>query len=187
MFDKIKISLQGATKEEYEKMRNNDNYQELVKKVNNLVRVRNEIGAKTFIQISTSITDETPDQIQDFINKWTGIVDGVFGVGGESNYLTSFARIKNMDRVQKLNVKKSRVRKPGTKCMELRTKLSVSWNGNIKACCSDFDDYLLLGNIHDISLEEAWKGSYRINLRENVESGDENLLPDFCKECDTLF
>lgn len=185
--NKIKISMQGATKEEYEKMRDNQRYNELVRKIKRIVDIRNEMSPKTFIQASTSVTDETPEQIKEFLDKWTKIVDGVFGVGKESNYLTSFARIRHLDKIKNLNVKASRVRKPGTKCMEIRTKLSVAWNGNIKACCSDYDDFLLLGNIHDMTLEEAWKGEKMNDLRRGIESRDPRQLPDFCNGCDTLF
>ncbi len=188
--DKIKFSFQGATKEEYERIRNNKDYDFLVERIKQTVKIRNQMNAKTFIQVSTSVTDDTKEEIQKFIDFWIKIVDGVFGVGREGdNYLTSFARISSLDRVKSLGIKKSRT--PGdkvhkNKCSEIRTKLNVSWNGNIKACCSDFDDSLLLGNIKDNSLKEVWTGKKLTNLRKIIESGQIDKFPDFCKGCDFI-
>jgi 3-deoxy-manno-octulosonate cytidylyltransferase (CMP-KDO synthetase) len=180
--DKIKISFQGATEEQYEKMRNNKDYDSLEENIRLLVKVRNKLKANTFIQVSTSITDESKEEINMFVNKWSNIVDGVFGVGGEKDYLTSFARVNKPD-----GVKNTRVRIKGTRCMEILTKLSVSWNGNVKACCSDYDDFLLLGNINNHSLKDCWNGDKRLRLKRGIASGCVENLPLFCRGCDTLF
>ena len=67
--DWIIFSFQGATKEKYELMRNNKMYDKLCNNIHKLIEIRGS-ACKPFIHISNSITDETKDEVDQFIKKW---------------------------------------------------------------------------------------------------------------------
>ena len=98
--DSIIFSFQGATKEQYEIMRNNNRYEELVGNIEKLIEIRAE-NAKPFIHISTTITDETKQEVDDFVNHWSHIVDSV-GVGRTDLSRLDINRIKNKEVREKL-------------------------------------------------------------------------------------
>lgn len=41
-------------------------------------------------------------------------------------------------------------------CPELYDKLSINWNGTVSACCRDYDDYMIVGNIMEQNINEIF-------------------------------
>jgi radical SAM protein with 4Fe4S-binding SPASM domain len=176
--DSIIFSFQGTNRKEYELMRNNNQYDKLKEHIVFLKKVRDEQGSDTpFIQVSTSILDETEEEIKQFSEQWNMVADRV------DKWFTSLDRISHLPRVKKLLKRQSTLKYlSNAPCNEVATKLSINWNGDVTACCSDFDGKLLLGNITDKSLKEIWK-SKKINaLRKILSRGERHKIP-FCSLC----
>ena len=93
--DHIKISMQGANDKEYETMRKKGAYHTVIENVSELVRYRNNGDYKTFIQASTSVTDESDREVKDFVNFWENIVDEIYVDH------TKFQRLLQVDRVKR--------------------------------------------------------------------------------------
>lgn len=69
-------------------------------------------------------------------------------------------------------------------CPLLHNTLMVFSNGNIGACaCRDYnaDSELVLGNISDISLDQAWNGKKLQTIWDDWRSGKH--VPKICKSC----
>ena len=64
-----------------------------------------------------------------------------------------------------------------TFCMMPFTHLSTRPNGDITPCCRSRDT---LGNIQDMTFEQAWNGERQQKLREDLLSGVRN---EFCYQC----
>ena len=43
-------------------------------------------------------------------------------------------------------------------CNEAFDKLSVNWNGDVTLCCTDYDNFMLVGSVMDESLDEIFTG-----------------------------
>ncbi|MFC1952769.1 radical SAM protein [Chloroflexota bacterium] len=74
--DSFLFSFQGATREQYEILRQNNQYDKLTSNILTMVRLRGN-NPKPFIHISSTMTDESQEEIDDFVNYWSRIVDSV--------------------------------------------------------------------------------------------------------------
>lgn len=180
--DSIIFSLQGTTKEEYTKMRNNPFYDKLVENIKKLVDERNKRNLdKPHIQVTTTTLDETEEEIKSFCDKWSKIVDKV------DNWYTSLKDISHIERIKPLLKRQKQGNYVGSgRCKEVLTKLTVFWDGDISACCGDFNGQLKLGNISSDTLKEIWHSEKLNNLRKIFEKGE---TPEFtlCKNCNDKF
>ncbi|WP_457676891.1 radical SAM/SPASM domain-containing protein [Thiolapillus sp.] len=59
--------------------------------------------------------------------------------------------------------------------------LVVQWNGDVVACCRDYNGTLKLGNVREQSLKDIWNGTAYRRFRESMASGQG--LCEFCTEC----
>lgn len=165
--DSIIFSMQGATKEGYEEMRNNRHYDDLVKNIFLFARLRAG-KEKPFMHISSTMTNETKEEIDKFRQFWSVIADSV-DVGK-----TSFIRFRNEET------------KEITPCNEIWTKLSVDWDGKVTACCGDYDNLLVVGDINQESLLEIWNGKKLKAIRQLL---DDNMYKSLtlCSKCEHAY
>lgn len=160
--DSIIFSMQGATKKGYEKMRNNNQYDKLYANILKLIEIRGDNKAP-YIHVSSTMTDETEEEIEIFKNYWSNIVDSV-DVGK-----TSFARLNGTDGDY-------------TVCNEVWQKLSIDWDGKVTACCGDYDNLLTVGDIKEESLVDIFNGEKLKSIRTILDNkGHKNLA--LCSKC----
>jgi radical SAM protein with 4Fe4S-binding SPASM domain len=186
--DSMIFSFQGTTKDEYEKIRNNNMYAKLQKNIKLVISERKRLQVEyPYVTITTTILDETEKQIKEFYNKWEKVVDKV------DHWYTSFFRIKDFPRAKALwerqRVIKAAQEKEsarGKRCTEVMTKLSVNWNGDVTACCGDFNGELIVGDIKENSLKEIWVGKRLVKLREILSKGERSKI-QFCSTCTSKF
>jgi radical SAM protein with 4Fe4S-binding SPASM domain len=190
--NKIKFSFQGLNEISYNSMRksnqNNNLYNKITKNIEDFISIRNENKYNCHIQIGVSIlkNENNKEQIDKFYNYWIEKVDSIWGLGDPQKYndepvFTSFNRIKD---------KKPQLYKEGranikSVCFEPYNKLSIGSEGDIKACCSDFNGYLTLGNIKNNTISDIWDGEKLKKLISDIESGDPSRVPKFCLGCDS--
>lgn len=174
----IYFSMQGLNEKEYSKLRNTKKYPILVKNINQLVKERNKRNLKyPYIQINTSITDETKKEQQKFLDKWEKVVDGI------SISYTWLKRVENKERV-KLWLKRTPNLTRYFRCNEVRCKLTVHWDGTVTPCCEDYDEVFNLGNVFTMSLQKIWDSPTAKSLRIMLtEYGNQDMFV-LCKDCE---
>lgn len=185
--DSIIFSFQGLTKDEYEGLRNNKQYDLLVENIIKLVKIRGE-KEKPYIHISTTITDETDEQVNEFKKHWENIVDSV-GIGKTNLSYLSEHQIKSFEVLNKLELIKKRetIKKVYRPCSEIYQKLSVDWDGNITCCCSDFDNFMTLANINDTTLYEIWNNSKKLKLIREMLDKNMHYTFALCRGCYAVY
>lgn len=180
--EKIKISLQGATEQDYSIMRANPFYKRIVNNVKKLIELRDKRGADLFIQISTSVTNETDEQIKEFTNFWKSIVDDFYCD------ITTFRRLSGVKIVEEF-VKKNKIIKErpirSPRCVAVRIRLVVHADGYVPLCCSDFNREVLLGNTNIQTLKEIWDSPKLNKIRQILADGEKEKIP-FCRLCSNL-
>lgn len=171
--DSMIFSFQGATKKQYELMRNNHRYDELKANVLKMVELRGD-REKPFIHISSTMTDETKKEIDDFVNYWGHIVDSV-GIGK-----TNLSRVPAHHALKKQET----IRKYYLPCTEVYQKLSVDWDGKVTCCCEDFDNFLTVGDLTTQStLFDIWNNSRELKIfREFLDKNMHKCLT-LCSTC----
>jgi len=161
--DSIKFSFQGVNKRQYFQWRKVDFFEELLGIVKTLYRRRGN-GTRPFIQIGTTVTEDvSAEQRQEFIERVKGFCDKV-----------EIGRTRDLTR--DTNILPT--------CPEMFDKLSVNWDGTVTACCSDYDNELLVGNIWESTLSNIWLFSPALQyLRKTLAEGNKDDLPRICQRC----
>jgi radical SAM protein with 4Fe4S-binding SPASM domain len=160
--DSIKFSMQGVTKDEYEKWRQGGNFLLLLGWIKELYLRRNR-RKLPFITIGTTVSKRDEENIKEFKCSMRSISDSVL-VGTIRNIIARTERGNNPN------------------CPEVFNKLSINYNGDVTACCADYDDYMKIGNIHKNTLKELWT-SNRINYYREMLCEGRHAELEICKSC----
>lgn len=67
-------------------------------------------------------------------------------------------------------------------CPEVFGKLSVNWDGTVSACCGDYDNKMLVGDVKENSLEKIWHSSKMNHYRKMLKEMRHSELP-LCRNC----
>jgi radical SAM protein with 4Fe4S-binding SPASM domain len=67
-------------------------------------------------------------------------------------------------------------------CPEVFNKLSINWDGTISACCADYDNAMLIGDIRDNTIKEIWQG-VPMNAYRDIIAQDKHWTLPVCREC----
>ena len=179
----IKFSFQGVDKKSYYEMRRADFYHELIDTIERFVYIRGE-EENPFIQVSTSVTYEDKDTIRSFRRSLEEIVDNVTigrTVIGKVNLENVRLQKDNIDLLRKLRKQESVIKKY-LKCPEVFDKLSINWDGSVSACCADYDNLMIVGNILNDSLLNIWN-SRKMNEYRLTLSKMEHHKNKLCSTC----
>ncbi len=181
--DSLVFSFQGATKKQYELMRDNRRYEELKENVTNMVRLRRD-KEKPFVHISSTMTSETKEEIETFINQWCYIVDSI-GIGKTNLSRLSAHQInsfKTIDEVELLK-KQETIKKCYKECAEVYQKLSVDWDGKVTCCCGDFDNFLVVGDLTQATLFDIWNNSKELKIFRELLAKNKHKSLTLCSTC----
>lgn len=182
--DSIKISFQGAGEKRYAEMRNNNLYHTVLGNLRELHQLRGD-REKPFIHVSSTMTDETPEEIEKFkatIAPYTDtIIIGKTDLGRYNIFEMNFNE-EEFNRFISLKKKESINRRHHTECPEVFDKLSINWDGTVSACCGDYDKLFVVGDLEKQSLEDIWKGEQMEEIRRILLRHDHDKL-SLCRFC----
>ena len=169
--DEIKISFDGATREEFERIRVPLKFDRVVENVKNLVALRGAMGSRMRIKAACCSTTDREATMRSLEK----IVDSF-----------SFARVHNWggDNGHGPPEDHHRVRKP---CSRLWRTFTILVSGDVALCCLDYDGQHLLGRVDaDTSIAEVWqRATYReVRLRHKQARQGEIRL---CRNCSKSF
>lgn len=182
-FDSVKFSFQGIDRESYLFMRRTDFFDGLMDVIGRFSALRGEKEAP-YISLSTSVTDESEAQIEEFRNKCEKICDEL-EVGKTSLEWLNTSLIEDEKKRHEIETMKNE--QAGYKiryrcCTQVWDILRLCWNGDVGSCCGDWDGVMVLGNIKDNTLKELWTCDKQNSYREILAVGNYEALP-LCKHC----
>lgn len=182
--DSIKFSFQGIDEKSYAEMRNKQYFNTLLSTIKTLYQIRGE-SEKPYIHIASTITYETKEQVENFKNRVKRYCDLVT-VGRTILEHIDVENVKlnkeDKDRLIKLKSKESVIKKHFNCCPEVFDKLSINWNGDVTACSSDYDNSMIIGNIHNNSLIDIWKCDIANKFRTILSNRNYEKI-ELCKGC----
>jgi len=161
--DWIIISVDGATKATYEKIRTGGNFEKLVKNIILLNTVFSDIpnAPRIRLQICKQPLNEHE------IPLW-------------ENFFRRFSSQLRVGRLFNPQGKGCQVVKQPKGCKQLWQRMTIGWNGDIHPCPSDFMGTCCLGNINDLSIYDAWHSEKMNYYRQMLRVGRNSLL---CYKC----
>jgi MoaA/NifB/PqqE/SkfB family radical SAM enzyme len=166
--DQIKVSFDGATKEEFERIRPPLKFDIIIENIKELVRIRNLKKSPLKIKVACCSTSDKDETIRSLEN----CVDGF-----------SFGKIHNWTDTGMDHAEKSAIRKPCSRVWQTFTVLS---SGKAALCCLDYEGQVILGDLNTASISEIWNDeSYRkIRLIHKTAQQDQIVI---CKSCTKSF
>lgn len=168
--DSIKFSFQGADEGTYNEMREGGDYKRLLGIIRKMAEARGN-NPLPYIQISTTLTGETAEQIDSFKRDVEDYCD-YYNVGyTKLNHL-------NVDNMNISDEEKEKIRRLQEHekihhvyqdvCVEAFDKLSINWNGDVTLCCSDYDNFMVVGNILDMDLRQIFTSRVANQYRDII-------------------
>lgn len=170
--DLINISFDGSSKETYENIRKNLNFDTVQNNIMQLTKQRNLLRKiRPYIVISIIETEQTSPGLKSFCKKWSSIADKVI-VEPYSNW---------GGQVEDKCIKdtKTHRRMP---CPRLWYNFTILNNGKVVICCFDYNGTIAVGDINRKSIKEIWTGREITELRNfHLEDRYSNIY--LCREC----
>lgn len=182
--DSLKFSFQGADEGTYNEMREGGDYKKLLNVIQMLYSARGE-RLRPYIQISTTLTGETIEQIDSFLKDVSEYCD-YYNIG--YTMLTHLnvedmkidenekQKIRLLQENEKINHKYLEV------CPEAFDKLSINWNGDVTLCCSDYDNDMIIGNILDMDIRQLFLSRSADNYRKIIANKEYKKI-NCCSTC----
>lgn len=172
--DEIRISFYGMRPETYNAVMQGLDFDRTMKGLMEFLRLREEMRAKTRIQISYLELAENKSDTHAFREFWEPKVDAI-EIWKPHNYGDG-RDYRNRDK--DLATKKSCGRPENG-------PLQIQWNGEVVPCCYDYNNHIILGNAFEQPILEILNGpKYRL-LRHAHRSKEFGLFP-YCDQCDQL-
>ena len=181
--DSIKFSFQGVDTKSYSEMRNIDYYNGLIEVIKLFYGIRGD-REKPYIHVSTTVTYEDTKMIRQFkeeLMKITDLVTVDRTVLEHINIEKTRLGKEDVNTIKWLKKRESVVKKH-PECPEVFDKLSINWDGTVSACCSDYDNKMVIGDIRVQSPKEIWNCKKMNQYRKMLANMQHDKM-ELCKTC----
>jgi len=168
--DRVIISIDGATKETYERIRVRASYEKLRENVILFWKIRNELGrVKPFIRIQMVRMKDNAHEVTQFIEMWKPYVDDI-RISDVSNRGQGDASVGDQVPVAR------------ARCPQPWQRMIVARDGRVLPCCSDWHMEWIIGDAKKQRLDEIWHGKAMGELRQLLR---ERKLDEYapCNHC----
>lgn len=174
--DIIRYSVEGVDKDSYERVRGGSDFERIISNLSYFKKTRDNRGHRPHIAINSVMMKSLLGTAADFYGLWGEFADEIC-----FTYIGNFNQILHDGiRNEFLNNENPLKRKP---CYMLWETLIVQWDGKVTACCMDFENELIVGDIKKNTLWEIWHGDSYNKLRQYHLRRQFEAIP-LCKRCD---
>ena len=173
-FDRIIFSLDGFTKETFEKIRKGADFEQVYENVRWFLKRKNKLAGKTVATLQILMMENTESELVDFCKYWVPLL------GPRDEIL-----VKEVDSfgglVSDSGIDSSKEPPERFACRQLWKDLSIAWNGDVTVCCKDVFYKLTVGNAGTDQLDQLWNSDKWNALRQAHKKGVFSMDP--CKNC----
>ena len=170
--DMILFSVDGVTKETYEKIRIGGNYDIMVNNIKKFLEIKKSKNKPLpHTRIYFTKTPENKHEVDLLFKKWNILVDEIFVNPALPLQLDHSTKSKlNFD------IKERKF------CSHLCRRLAITWNGDMAICCIDWKPSIVLGNVKTDTIYSVWHGEEldRIRCLHRKKSLNDIKM---CKDC----
>ena len=176
--DRIYLSMDGLTKETYEKVRVKGKFEEVLGNIERFLDLKHELGSPIEADIQIVRLSETDAEVDDFVRRWTESRADLINIkeldtwGGQVEEVASLAVEEDHD--SHVNAR----RKP---CPNLWYHCHIHWDGTLVSCSRDYDAVTPLGNVRNGGVLETWHGARMAMMRRWHATG--NFCAEQCVNC----
>jgi len=167
------LSLDGFTKETYERIRFLGNHERTYSGVEALLKEKESRGQiYPLIICQYSLIDENENEVEDFKKYWNARGAEVKVRPKLEWTATGSIRSNKIDHNPDFRIA----------CPWGNNTMAIHQDGSVVACAVDYEGKFKVGNINEISIKEAWGLlKERLRLKHKLHQWDQ--IPDICKGC----
>lgn len=170
--DKINIDIDGITKQTYERIRRQLDFDTVIQNTKRLIEKRNKLRSNVEISVTIIKMDLTQSEIGQFMRFWKDIADTIY-----INHYNTWTGV-----ITDRNIERFEFSKFAFPCKNPWREMIINYDGNVAFCCMDFNSTIIVGNIMNQSIEEIWKGEKMQKLRQIHLEGRYYEIP-ICSRC----
>lgn len=164
--DRLSISVEGHTKEIYEKYRIGGDFETILTNIENVRSLKKKLKVRhPKIRVQSVMLPGLENVFDDYKRFWS----------------------KRADDVAYLDYKEMKEKKKSVRyfwsCPQIWQRMAIQWDGTILPCNHDDDGLIALGNIADISIREAWHSQRLKDIREAHKKGRSHQI----RACDGCY
>jgi hypothetical protein len=179
------ISVNGLTAEDYALIRPGFQLADLIANVRALRALAAERRRPIHIHINAQVpkpdTENRPEDIAAFKKTWFGLADSI-SISGLNYY--DKVSVVSRGTVAAKRFDDRTFRKPDAQmvCTEPFDRLVIKWDGDVTACCPDFDGRELVGVLARQPLAEVWTGPAIERIRQALRARRYSEI-SLCRTC----
>jgi radical SAM protein with 4Fe4S-binding SPASM domain len=79
--------------------------------------------------------------------------------------------------------KQESIKKEYRACTEVYQKMGINWDGKVTACCADYDEFLLVGDLADSSISDIWQNSEELKAIRLLLDKMKHWSLNLCSRC----
>ena len=171
--DRIKISIQGLTKDTYEEIMGL-NYQRTFEGIERLIDTLEQRKAqKPKVVLSMVSVGQNEDEIRKYKRYWRKR-----GVKATTvAYENKGGNIEDNVELHPFGLEHRQ------RCYRFNRCAYIIYNGDVILCCSDWTRSVVLGNVKEKSIKELFHSERLNEIRNNFRAGTHSALPPVCQNC----
>lgn len=179
--DEIRFSIDGYTKETFDLIRRDLNYEKVIPNAERFIKMRDQYknGLKPEIHVRFVTQKRNEHEEENWKNYWLSRVSIEKGDVVSSKPVHSWG---NQLETYESTVLKER-ENSDLPCISPFSTMVIHYDGQVPLCGCDFNNTYLMGNVNESSLEDIWKSQPFNKVREVHKDGKRNDMP-ICVGCD---
>lgn len=168
--DTVHIDIDGATKNTFEQVRINLNFDDVVNNTRRLIELRDAQGKQyPKVRVGMIVQKENHHESKEHFEMWKDVADYTC-----SDYMVS--RLGSVEKYLKERI-------VGHPCSLPFYELNIMSNGSAVMCCDDWNAEVSMGNINHMTLKEIWQGKKFREIRALQQAGRQSEIST-CAKCD---
>jgi pyruvate-formate lyase-activating enzyme len=158
--DRIYMSMEGLTKETYERVRVRGHFEEVLRNIERFIELKRELGSHVEADVQIVRLSETDAEVADFVARWRRSHADIVNIkeldtwGGQIDDVSALA-VEPVDG-------DGAARRP---CPNLWYHCHIHWDGVLVSCSRDYDAVTPLGNVRNGGVLATWHGARMRQLR----------------------
>jgi MoaA/NifB/PqqE/SkfB family radical SAM enzyme len=175
--DRIFLSMDGLTKETYEKVRVGGTFERVLTNIERFLELKDELGAKIEADIQIVRLSETDGEVEEFVRRWSQSHADVVNIKELDTWGGQIGEVNDLA-VEENGNDANAVRKP---CPNLWYHCHIHWDGVLVSCSRDYDAVTPLGNVKNGGVLKTWHGARMQMMRRWHAEG--NFCASQCVSC----
>lgn len=171
--DSIKFSINSIEKENYNKIHGTDCFEVVVNNLKNIYNMKKKEYKNKRVYVSyikTKLNNYKDNEINDFFKEYCDDIS-IQNVRNQGGLVSNIKKLK-------FNNTREEYKLP---CFYPFNTVVITCEGYVTACCMDFQNYLVYGNLNKGKISDIWNNEVIQKLREKHLNGKiDNIL---CKNC----